>query len=612
MSTPLDTLRVTTCGSVDDGKSTLIGRLLLETGALKDDQVADAHRGGQLDLALLTDGLRAEREQGITIDVSYRYFQTPRRKFILADTPGHVQYTRNMATGASTAQLALLLVDAKQGLTRQTMRHAFIASLLGIRHCVLVVNKMDLVNFSEDRFEEVCQDFRDWAARLDIPDLQFVPVCALAGDNVVETSARTPWYTGRALLPLLEETHVGSDRNLIALRFPIQLVLVGEQAGRPFRGYAGQVASGVVRPGDTVMILPSRKVTRVQQVLLADQELEEAFPPRSVTLTFADDLDVSRGDLIVHANNRPRRSLRFEAMLVWLDDQKPLETGRPYLLKHGAVTVQCEVEELRYVTDVETLRRRPGRAQLKLNGIGRVVLAPFRPLYVDPYRVNRATGSLILIDPLTHATAAAGMVLEQEVGPPASEIGVPIDPADRRAELLGQRGCVLWFTGLSGAGKTTLARLLEEALLDEGRLTYLLDADVVRTGLNADLGYDSASRSENVRRLGELARTLADSGSIVLVASIAPFAADRARVRERIGSERFLEIYVATSLKVCQERDVKGLYAKSASGELKGMTGIDSPYEPPTAPNLTLDTATTSRVSAIGQLLEAGAQVWTA
>lgn len=585
--------------------------MLLETGALLDDQVAQASQGeGGLDLALLTDGLRAEREQGITIDVAYRYFQTPRRKFILADTPGHEQYTRNMATGASTAQLALLLVDARQGLTRQTKRHAFIASLLGIRHCVLVVNKMDLVEFSQARFEEVCAEFADWAARLDLPDLEFVPVCALEGDNVVHKSARMPWYRGRALLPLLETIHVGSDRNLVDLRFPVQLVLVSEREGRPFRGYAGQVASGVVRPGDTVMVLPSRRVTRVTQVLLGERELDEAFPPRSVTLTLSDDLDVSRGDLLVHPNNRPRRSLRVEAMLVWLDDRSPLETGRPYLLKQGTTTIQCEVEELRYVTDVETLRRRPGGAKLSLNGIGRVTIAPYRPLYVDAYRANRATGSLILIDPVSHATCAAGMILEQEVGPPASEVGVPIEPAERRSELLGQRGCVLWFTGLSGAGKTTLARGLEAALLDEGRLTYLLDADEIRSGLCADLGYDAGSRSENVRRLSELARTLAEAGVIVLVACIAPFEADRVQARARIGPARFFEVHVATPLATCQERDPKGLYARFAAGEFAGMTGIDAPYEPPPQPDITIDTAQTSRLGAIGLLLEAGEAVW--
>lgn len=515
-----------------------------------------------------------------------------------------------MATGASTAQLALLLVDARQGLTRQTKRHAFIASLLGIRHCVLVVNKMDLVEFSQARFDEVCAEFADWAARLDVPDLEFVPVCALAGDNVVEKSARMPWYRGRALLPLLETIHVGSDRNLVDLRFPVQLVLVSERNGRPFRGYAGQVASGVVRPGDALMVLPSRRVTRVTQVLLGDRELDEAFPPQSVTLTLSDDLDVSRGDLLVHPNNRPRRSLRLEAMLVWLDDEQPLETGRPYLLKLGTTTVQCEVEELRYVTDVETLRRRPGGVKLSLNGIGRVTIAPYRPLYVDAYRSNRATGSLILIDPVSHATCAAGMILEQEVGPPTSEVGVAVEPADRRTELLGQRGCVLWFTGLSGSGKTTLARALEDALLDEGRLTYLLDADEVRTGLCADLGYDAASRTENVRRLSELARTLAEAGLIVLVASIAPFATDRAAARARIGPARFMEVYVATPLATCQERDPKGLYARAQAGQLSGMTGIDSPYEPPESPDLVLDTSQITRMAAVGKLLEAGEAVW--
>jgi bifunctional enzyme CysN/CysC len=550
-----------------------------------------------VDLALLTDGLRAEREQGITIDVAYRYFQTPRRKFIIADTPGHVRYTRNMVTGASTADLSIVLVDARNGVLEQSKRHAFIASLLGVPHLVVCVNKMDLVGFDRAVFEQIADDFSTYAAKLEISDLTFIPISALLGDNVVERSRNMPWYDGPPLLYHLETVHISSDRNLIDGRFPVQYVIRPVSAEhRDYRGYAGEVAGGVLRAGDEVVVLPSGATSRIAAVENAHGPLEEAFPPMSVTLRLEDDLDVSRGDLICRAGNRPIVATGIDAMACWFAE-RPLVAGTRYTLKHCTQTLRARVLDLRYRIDVGTLHRDVDAETLELNDIGRVTLSLNAPLAFDTYSRNRSTGSFILIDEATNDTVAAGMILR------AAKPATPTQAARRspnvvwhagrldreaRWQALDHRGAVVWLTGLPSSGKSTIATELEERLVRAGHPAYVLDGDNLRHGVNANLGFSAEDRAENVRRTAEVARLLADSGTIALVSVVSPFAADRATARtiaQESGLE-FIEVFVDTPIEECERRDPKGLYAKARAGEIKGFTGVDDPYERPDAPDV--------------------------
>ncbi len=601
-----DLLRFVTLGSVDDGKSTLIGRLLHDTDSVFVDQLQAVTSASQrlrrdgVDLSLLTDGLRAEREQGITIDVAYRHFATARRRFIIADCPGHVQYTRNMATGASTADLALLLVDARNGVLTQTRRHAFIASLLGLRHLVLAVNKMDAVGFEEAAFQRIADGFQQFAARLRFHDLRCIPVSALAGDNVVERSGRMPWYVGAPLLEHLETVYVGGDRNLVDLRFPVQRVVRPDQ---DFRGLAGEVVSGVLREGDEVVALPSERRSRVKQIVTFDGPLRYAFPPQPVTVVLEDELDVGRGDVLVRPGNRPPLRKDLEAMLVWLSEA-PLRVGEPYLVKHLAAQTRGVVRTVSYRVDPDTLHREPAPT-LQLNDIGRVSLEVFRPLPADAYEANRATGSFILIDPVSHATVGAGMVVDRLAGEGARpSASGPLD-AEARAARFGQRPATVWLTGLSGAGKSTLARALERRLFDAGKACFVLDGDEVRLGLTKGLGFSAGDRRENVRRCAEAARLMNEAGLVVITAFISPYRDDRAMAREIVGAQRFLEVFVDAPLDVCERRDVKGLYRKARAGELPAFTGVTDPYEPPVEPELRLCTDAVGCEASVELLVEA-------
>ncbi len=592
-------LRLATAGSVDDGKSTLIGRLLFDSKSIFSDQLAAVERtsrdrgDGYTNLALLTDGLRAEREQGITIDVAYRYFATPRRKFIIADTPGHVQYTRNMVTGASTADLALVLIDARQGVLEQSRRHSFIASLLGIPHLVVCINKMDLVDFSADRFEQIRDDFRSFAMKLEVRDLAFIPMSALHGDNVVQRSDNMPWYDGTPLLHHLENVHIASDRNLIDARFPVQYVIRPQRGTdhefHDFRGYAGTVAGGVFKPGDEVVVLPSGFSTRVAEIRLAGgQVVAEAFPPQAVTLTLADDIDVSRGDLICRPHNRPFVSPDVDAMVCWFSDRSSLSAGSRYRVHHTTRSVTARVELLEYRLDVNTLHRDEAAESLSLNEIGRIKLSAQSPLMFDPYRRNRATGSFILIDPGTNDTVAAGMILGADQGNVTDQVVWHPNSVERSQRA--SKGLTVWLTGLSGSGKSTVAAELERRLVSAGRAAYLLDGDNLRHGLNADLGFGPADRAENVRRVGEVAQLFADAGLVSVVSLVSPYQVDRDRVRaahERSGL-RFVEVFMDTPLDVCEARDPKGMYARARAGEIRGFTGVDDPYEPPPQAEITL------------------------
>lgn len=600
-------LRIATAGSVDDGKSTLVGRLLHDSKTVFEDQLAalertSAHRGGDhLDLSLLTDGLRAEREQGITIDVAYRYFATPLRKFIIADTPGHVQYTRNMVTGASTADLALVLVDARKGLLEQSRRHAVISSLLGIRHLVLCVNKMDLVDWSQARFEEIRAEFLGFAARLEITDITLIPVSALEGDNVVERSPNMPWYSGLPLLQHLEQVHVGSDRNLVDARFPVQYVIRPQQSDH--RAYAGVVRGGVFRPGDEVVILPSGFTTTVEAIHApGGRELAEAFPPAAVSLRLADDVDVGRGDVICRPDNRPHVGQEIDAMLCWMSDDTTLLTDHTYTIMHNSRATRVRAQELVYRLDVGDLRRDPAAETLALNEIGRVRLRTRQPLMYDPYRRNRDTGGFILVDETTHNTVAAGMI----TGPALAKSTVvwhqPAVTRDARAT----RGLTVWLTGLSASGKSTVAIELERRLVAAGRPAYLLDGDNLRHGLNSDLGFSAADRAENVRRVAEVARLFADAGVIAVASLISPYASDRdaARAAHESAGLQFVEVFVDTPVDVCEQRDPKGMYAKARAGEITGFTGVDDPYEPPVSPDVVIRPEHGEPAAVAGRILD--------
>ena len=588
-------LRFLTCGSVDDGKSTLIGRLLYDSHLVFEDQIQSAEhgqrrpgagRGGPVDLALLIDGLQAEREQKITIDVAYRYFSTPRRKFIVADTPGHVQYTRNMATGASNCDFGVLLVDARSGILTQTRRHACILSLLGIAKVALAVNKMDLVDFDKARFEAIAGEFADFARELGFVSVTAIPVSALKGDNVVGPSAHMHWYHGPTLLGHLETVDVTRKAGERSFRFPVQWV------NRPhldFRGYAGTVASGSVKRGEEVVIYPSGKRAHVARIVTADGDLETADRGDAVTLTFAEEVDVSRGDVIALAEHAPSVADQMAARIIWFDEE-PMLPGRAYTLKCGNQTTTATVLNLKYKLNVDNLDHVAGKT-LEINEVGSCNLNTARPLVFDPYAENSDTGSFILIDRFTNATVAAGMIefgLRRATNVRWQELS--IDKA-ARAGLKEQKPCVLWFTGLSGAGKSTIANALEKRLHAMGRHTYLLDGDNVRHGLNKDLGFTDADRVENIRRVAEAARLFVDAGLIVMVSFISPFRSERRMARDLFEAGEFIEVFVDTPLEICEARDPKGLYSKARAGLIANFTGIDSVYEPPERAELKLDTA---------------------
>lgn len=597
-----DLLRFLTAGSVDDGKSTLIGRLLYDSKLLYEDQLAalkrDSRRvgsvGGKIDYALLLDGLKAEREQGITIDVAYRYFATARRKFIIADTPGHEQYTRNMVTGASTANLAVILVDATKGIVTQTRRHTFLVSLLGIRHVVLAVNKMDLVDFDRETFEKILADYRKFIARLRIPDLHAIPLSALEGDNVVEKSAKTPWYTGPALLELLETIYIASDRNLVDFRFPVQYIL---RPDADFRGYCGRVASGVIRPGAEIMVLPSGKMTRVKEIVTADGCLDYAFPPQSVTLTTTDEIDISHGDMLVHPDNQPRKGRHFEAMLVWMDET-PLNLAKNFILKQTTNSVNLRFDKLRYKIDVNSLRKSDAD-NLSLNEIGRLVLTTARQIFFDPYQKNHQTGSFIIIDPLTNNTAAVGMIIDRLAADclPSQITGRELPSSSRsqinvaeRETRLGQQGRTIWITGLHASGKNEFAYALERKLFDAGRTVVVLDGAAVRRGLSRELDFSPADRAEHLRRVAETARILNDHGLIVIAVFISPTVDIRRQVKKIIGPERFFIVFVDTPINQCRENDQTGLYDMAEHGTIHNLPGIDCPYEVPQDPDFIVKT----------------------
>ena len=578
-------LRFITCGSVDDGKSTLIGRLLYESGLILEDQMAaleaDSRRsgtlGGDLDFALLLDGLSAEREQGITIDVSHRYFSTARRHFIVADTPGHEQYTRNMVTGASTADCAVILLDARKGVLTQTRRHSWLVALLGLRHVVLAVNKMDLVDFSEPRFREIEAEYATVAHQIGLPDVRCIPVSALAGDNVVAASENTPWYDGPTLLEYLETVEVDLERMESApLRMPVQLV---SRPSADFRGFAGTIAGGVVRPGDEIRVLPRDTRSTVERIVTYDGDLEEAVAGQAVTLALADEIDASRGDMIVGAAAPAGVADQFEATVVWMADD-PMYRGRNYLMRVGSQLATATIAPLKYKLNVNTLEH-VAATKLELNEIGVIDLELDRPIAFDAYEDNRDTGGFILVDRISNETVGAGMIrfaLRR-----ASNLrwqAVDVDK-EARAGAKGQTPSALWFTGLSGAGKSTIANLVETELHRRGCHTYMLDGDNVRHGLNKDLGFTQADRVENIRRVAEVARLMTDAGLIVLVSFISPFRSERRMARELFDEGEFFEVFVDTPLDVAEGRDPKGLYAKARRGELANFTGIDSPYEPP-------------------------------
>ena len=586
-------LRFITCGSVDDGKSTLIGRLLYESKMIFEDQLTALEQdskkvgtqGENIDFALLVDGLAAEREQGITIDVAYRFFATEHRKFIVADTPGHEQYTRNMATGASTADLAVLLIDARQGVLTQTKRHAFIASQLGVRHIVLAVNKMDLVDYSEKVFNEIVDDFKTFADQLDIPNLHAIPVSALAGDNVVDGSRYMPWYEGPSLLGYLEGVDVEAEETSLPFRMPVQWV---NRPDLDFRGYAGRIAGGIVRPGDDVRVLPSGKQSKIARIVTMDSDLDEAVSGQSVTLTLTDEIDISRGDVIATSETPPEISDQFDTTIIWLSEE-PMLPGRSYRMKTSSRLVSATVNAPKHKTDVNTLQKLPAKT-LQLNEIGNCTLAVDRPIAFDSYNENRQTGSFILIDRMTNNTVGMGMInfpLRR-----AANIhwqNLDINKA-ANAEQKGQSPAVLWFTGLSGSGKSTIANEVQRRLFASGRHSFILDGDNVRHGLNRDLGFTDADRVENIRRVAEVSKLMVDAGLITLVSFISPFRAERDLARNLMEEGEFIEIFVNTPLSVAETRDPKGLYKKARAGNLKNFTGIDSPYEAPENPEIEINT----------------------
>lgn len=612
-------LKLLTCGSVDDGKSTLIGRLLYDSEQVHDDVLEATTKasdkfgttGKEVDLALLVDGLQAEREQGITIDVAYRYFATDRRKFVMADTPGHVQYTRNMATGASACDLAVILIDARQGVLEQTHRHSFICSLLGIKHFVIAINKMDLVEYSQARFEEIRATYSEFAARLQVPDIHFIPMSALKGENVVHRGESMPWFQGSPLLDHLETVHVGSDRNLLDLRFPIQNVL---RPNLDFRGYAGTLASGVVRVGDKITTLPSGNKSTVKSIETFDGQLQQAFAPMAIVLTLNDEIDISRGDMIAAPNNAPTLTNGVEAMIVWFDEG-PMKPGSNYLIKHTSAQTSATVSDLRYRINVATMHRETV-PELAMNEVGRIHLDCARPLAIDPYSKNSSTGSFILIDRMTNATVAAGMIVERKIAEDAMkrrtdrhDAGSNIRLQDKRTisteqryERLNQKPFVMWITGLPRSGKSTIAYELERTLFEQQKFVQVLDGEILRLGLNRDLGFNGADRWENQRRAAELARLNMSMGVSTVIALVSPLDFERQQARQIIG-DGFIEVFCNAPLETCEARDTHGLYKRARAGEIANVTGIDAPYEEPTKAEIVIDSANETIETNVQQIL---------
>ena len=608
-------LRFLTCGSVDDGKSTLIGRLLYDAKLIFEDHLeavaADSSRVGTvaegLDLALLVDGLQAEREQGITIDVAYRYFSTAKRKFIIADTPGHEQYTRNMATGASNCSLAIILVDARNGVLTQTKRHTFIVSLLGIKHIIVAINKMDLVDYSEEVYRQIKNDYASFSAKLDITDLRYLPLSALKGDNVVDKSDNMPWYEGAPLMSMLENIQIVSDKNLNDFRFPVQYV---NRPNLDFRGYSGTVASGIVRKGDDVMVLPSRKTSRVTSIVTWDGELEEAFPPEAVTLRLADEIDISRGDMLVPPNNLPYFSDRLDAHVVWMAEE-PMQAGKQYLFKQATRKTTGAITNVKFKIDVNTLDEAPAEA-LNLNEIGRCEITLSQRIAFDAYKANRQTGSFIIIDRLSNVTVGAGMIVRTG----SDTTGKTWDsmprghlhetfgliPAAERFDRFGQHPKIILLTGLTGAGKSTIAYALERKLFDMGRAAAVLDGQNMRLGPSKDLGFDADARSENLRRSIEIARLMARNGLIVICSFVSPSEEVREKARQSVG-EDFLLVYLNTPIDVCRERDEDGIYAAADAEGLDTIPGVNYPYEPPSNPDLVLPTHEISIEESVERML---------
>ncbi len=600
-------LRFITCGSVDDGKSTLIGRLLYDShmvfedhlSSLQTDSAKVGTQGADIDLALLLDGLTAEREQGITIAVAYRFFSTEKRKFIVADTPGHEQYTRNMVTGASTADAAILMVDARKGVLTQTRRHSYIVSLLGIKHIIVAINKMDLVDFSEETFETIKQEFGDFARRIHLEDVTFIPVSALDGDNVTALSDKMPWYKGQTLMQYLETVPVGDTAAASAFRFPVQWV---NRPNLDFRGFSGRIVGGSIKPGDAIRVLPSGTTSTVDRIVTMDGDLSEAVAGQSVTLTLADEIDASRGDLICAAESPAEVADQFEAHIVWMHEDEMLP-GRPYLIKIGTRVVGATLAHPKYRVDVNNLDHLAANT-LALNEIGVCNISLDRKIPFDPYSNNRDTGGFIIIDKLTQNTIGAGLLhfaLRRSHNIHWQDVKVD---KDLRASQANHKPGVIWFTGLSGSGKSTIADIVESKLNGMGVRTYLLDGDNIRHGLNRDLGFTDADRVENIRRIAEVSALMVDAGLVVLTAFISPFRAERRLARERVEEDEFLEVHVDTPLAIAEERDVKGLYAKARAGDLKNFTGIDSPYEAPESPEVRVDTSKLTPEEAADQIIE--------
>jgi bifunctional enzyme CysN/CysC len=590
-------LRLVTCGSVDDGKSTLIGRLLFDLGSVPDDQLAALEsdsrsigtRGGEIDFALLVDGLMAEREQGITIDVAYRYFATDKRKFIVADAPGHIQYTRNMVTAASNADVAIVLIDARKGSLTQTRRHGFICTLMGVKEIVLAVTKMDLVGYAQDVFERIVADFSALAETLQITRFAALPVSGVSGENIAARGASMPWYAGPTLIELLESAEAGEERAKRPLRMAVQSVVRPDQ---DFRGFAGRLSAGAVSPGDAVRVLPSGRTAKVARIVTADGDIKRAIAGQSVTLTLDHQIDCSRGDVIAAADNPCEIADQFQATLIWMSDA-PLFPGRRYTLKLATATANATITEIRHSVDIDTMQHRPAK-ELGGNEIGVANVSVDRPLAFDPFAENRETGGFILIDQETNETAGAGLInFALRRGQNVHWQALEID-RNAHAAIKRQRAAILWFTGLSGAGKSTIANLVEKKLFTLGRHTVLLDGDNLRHGLNRDLGFTQADRIENIRRVAEVAKLMADAGLIVLVSFISPFRQEREMARSLAQPGEFFEIFVDAPLALAEQRDAKGLYKKARAGQLKNFTGVDSPYEPPEAPEIRIDAAATS------------------
>lgn len=598
-----DLLRLLTAGSVDDGKSTLIGRLLFDSKKLYEDQLTAlvddskrmGHAGEEIDYALLLDGLKAEREQGITIDVAYRYFSTAKRKFIIADTPGHEQYTRNMITGGSTANLAILLVDARKGIITQTKRHTFLTSLLGIKHVVLAVNKMDLVDYRQEVFDSIVADYKIFITQLDVPDVSFIPISALKGENVVTLSNKMPWYHGKSMLEFLETVHVGSDRNFDDFRFPVQYVI---RPDLKYRGFAGTVASGIIRKGDEIKVLPSGKSSRIKAITTYDGELEYAFPPQSISLTLEDEIDVSRGNLLIRPDNSPVINRHFEAMLVWMEE-KPMNLYTHFYIKHNTHSSKAKIDEIRYKVDVNTLEHQEVD-HLELNEIGRAVITIVEPLFFDAYKKNRQTGSFILIDPISHNTVAVGMILDKQDNKSLPTRitedqklmiagGRSLIKNETRERQYNQKGATIWITGLHGSGKNELAFLLEKQLIESGAKVILLDGKSMRSGLSRELDYSPADRAEHLRRVAHISRILNDQGIISICSFASPDENIRQQVSEIIGSGRFHLIYMKADIKYCRSHVDDDLYLRFDREEIKNIPGLDLPFDIPQQPNLQFD-----------------------